>query len=377
MTALLVLFLAGLATFATPCLLPMIPIYLATLLGGTVHAASNPSSRKNLVIATTGFSFGFGLVFTLLGMSASFLGELIAGHRVALTLVSAVAIVLFGLHSLGIFTTSFMQREVRLRTPRRISGPVGGFFFGVVFALGWTPCAGPLLASALGYAATSQSALWAGLHLAAYSLGIATPLLLIATFADRAIPLLRRVAHKAILLQRATGAAMVVIGLVLGGQTILSVVNQPGANVATTTTGIRLEPVFGAPIERPRLIELVREECPVCKRMTAAIQSLDEECSKHDVDVVTIDLTHEDNKAFTQKINVVAVPTLLLVDKGGRVVHTLVGERSLTELRGLAASLQDANCSGVEAVDPSRLQSNATCQPRVDGQSDLSAPSCG
>jgi cytochrome c-type biogenesis protein len=359
---------AGLATLATPCVLPLVPVYLTMLLGGAVPTTATSRARAQLLGRTLAFSLGFSLVFTALGLGASSLGQVLGQHRDLLTLIGAALIALFGLKFLGLLPLPWLDRDVRLDGPRRIQGPLGGFGFGLVFALGWTPCAGPVLASVLSVAALEESALGGAALLAAYSAGIALPLVVIAAFADRAVPLLRRAMHRLETLQRATGVAMLGLALFLGLAPARSLLTTPAAAaVAHTDDGVALDPVVGAALPGPRLLELVEDGCPVCARMEQAVAALQADCAQHHVEVHRIDLSREDNRWLKAALGVRAVPTLLLVDDQGRERARLVGERSLDELRGLAASLQAATCAGVEPVDVEAVDQRGGCTEGTAG----------
>ena len=368
MLELIGIFGAGIATLATPCILPLVPIYLAMLLGGSVQAVSARESRWRLLGMTAAFSAGFTLVFSLLGLGASMIGGLLAEYRGLLTVVGGLLIVLFGLKFMGLFSIPWLDRDVRLDSPRKIGGPVGGFLFGVVFGLGWTPCAGPVLASVLSYAALAGSELKAAGLLALYSAGIALPLLALSAFADRGVPLLRRIMGRLEAMQRLTGMIMVGLGLFLGGSAAVDLWSTPSRDlVAVSTAGEQLSPLTGAPLPKPRLVELVEDDCPVCQRMSPRVQTLRDDCTEQLVDIHTVSLSDERNRGLRQRLAVRAVPTFLLVDDLGQVRQTLIGERSIEELRGIAAELQAMTCAGIDPIDVDSLTDSAGCDSEEGG----------
>ena len=141
----------GVLTLATPCVLPLIPIYLGMLLGSSVEAAREPGGRARLVTATAAFG---ALVFTLLGLGASAVGSFLQEHRAWLTILGGGLIILFGLKFLRVLRLPWLDRQMQLpelKTGRRL---LDAALFGVVFALGWTPCVGPILGSVLTYTAS-------------------------------------------------------------------------------------------------------------------------------------------------------------------------------------------------------------------------------
>lgn len=362
---------AGTATLASPCVLPLIPIYLAMLMGGSTEAVQDPQGRGRLVVVTGAFAVGFTGVFTALGLGASSLGGLLSHHRDVVTVVGAVIIGLMGLKFLGVWNIGWLDRDVRLQGPRRVTSVAGGLAFGVVFALGWTPCAGPVLAAVLGYAASAGSVVKGAALLAVYGLGMALPLVVVAAFADRAVPLLRRLMRHLGAMQKVTGVLMVGVALWIGGHAFHDMAVQPPMLNAVTRSGERLSPLLGAPLPKPRLVEVVEDGCTVCQRMEPRVQALQEDCTDHLVHVHVVSLSRPENAHLRKALEVRAVPTLLLVDDHGNVAERVVGERSLEELRGLAARLQATECVGVEPVDIHTLTQESGCPSTAsvsDGQ---------
>lgn len=204
-----VAFLAGLFSFLSPCVLPLLPSYL-----GVLGGAKAPMGRA------FGFVLGFGLVFIALGATASTLGALIAPHKALLAQIAAVLIVVFGLVMLGVFRPFALMKDTRLmhhisqQQTEHFFGPV---LLGAAFAFGWSPCLGPTLGSILGLAASSAH-LGQGVGLlSAYTLGLALPFLLAALLSDRLnIRLLSRYSG---IMEKVGGALLVLVGvLMLTGQ---------------------------------------------------------------------------------------------------------------------------------------------------------------
>lgn len=194
-----VAFLAGLISFLSPCVLPLVPSYL-----GVIGGARAPLTRA------LGFIVGFGLVFIALGATASSLGALLAPHKILLGRVAAVLIVFFGLVMLGVIRLPVLMRDTRALAGAGGYGPVA---LGAAFAFGWSPCLGPALGSILGLAASSAS-LGTGVGLlAAYTLGLAVPFLLAALLWDRLN--LRRLNRYASVFEKVGGVVLVTVGLLM------------------------------------------------------------------------------------------------------------------------------------------------------------------
>ncbi|MFW8625781.1 cytochrome c biogenesis CcdA family protein [Deinococcus sp. ME38] len=194
-----VAFLAGLVSFLSPCVLPLVPSYL-----GVIGGARAPLPRA------LGFILGFGLVFVALGATASSLGSLLAPHKVLLGHVSAVLIVFFGLVMLGVIRLPLLMRDTRALADAGGYGPVA---LGAAFAFGWSPCLGPALGSILGLAASSASLSSGVALLSAYTLGLAVPFLLAALLWHRLN--LRRLNRFSGVFERVGGAILVAVGLLM------------------------------------------------------------------------------------------------------------------------------------------------------------------
>ncbi|MFC4454523.1 cytochrome c biogenesis CcdA family protein [Deinococcus sonorensis] len=192
-------FLAGLISFLSPCVLPLVPSYL-----GVIGGPRAPLGRA------LGFILGFGLVFIILGATASSLGSLLAPHKIVLGRVAGALIMFFGLTMLGVIRLPFLMRDTRGLGAADRYGPVA---LGAAFAFGWSPCLGPVLGSILGLAASSAS-LPSGVGLlAVYTLGLAVPFLLAALLWERLG--LRRLNRYAGIVERIGGAVLVIVGLLM------------------------------------------------------------------------------------------------------------------------------------------------------------------
>ena len=177
--------LAGIISFLSPCVLPLVPSYLCFITGATLDELSDGegasvSQQRRAFFAALMFVLGFSTVFVTLGASASVAGQLLREHLGLLSQIAGVFIILMGLHFLGVFKLAILHREARYHHHSRPVGLLGAYGIGLAFAFGWTPCIGPILATILTIAASEQDvARGAGL-LAIYSLGLGIPFLLAA-----------------------------------------------------------------------------------------------------------------------------------------------------------------------------------------------------
>ncbi len=186
-------FTAGVLTILTPCVLPMIPLYIAFITGRGIQELKDDVKRKDVLKLVLPFVLGFTLVFVAMGATASALGSLINDYRDTLQIILGVFIMIFALKFLGLFPSlNFLLKDTRLVHKIPKGGLFSSFLFGVAFALGWSPCVGPILASVLALAAIKETVFQGMGLLAVYSLGFAIPLVMIALMIDRILPLLKK-----------------------------------------------------------------------------------------------------------------------------------------------------------------------------------------
>jgi cytochrome c-type biogenesis protein len=177
----LLAFWGGIISFFSPCILPLIPVYLSYISG--VSVSQLVTSRKAVLVKVLIFVLGFSTFFSLLGGSASMLGSWLLVYRDLLNRVGGVILIIFGVSFLGILKIPFLYRETRI-TLRATGGYLGAFLLGFVFALGWTPCVTPILSSIFLYATREESVYRGILLLFFYALGIGLPFILVAIFID-------------------------------------------------------------------------------------------------------------------------------------------------------------------------------------------------
>ncbi len=210
-------FLAGLLSFLSPCVLPLVPAYMTYLAGATAdHVAGGAVAARNAtgraVSAALLFVAGFSTVFVALGATASMFGAVLRQYLDVLTIAAGVAIIVMGLHFLGVFRIGLLFREARFQS-RRPVGLWGAYVMGLAFAFGWTPCIGPVLAAVLAVAASEATvARGAGL-LTLYSAGLGTPFVVAALAAKPFAAFLQRFKAHLGLVEKITGVLLVLVGL--------------------------------------------------------------------------------------------------------------------------------------------------------------------
>ena len=211
-------FAAGLLSFFSPCILPLVPAYFTFITGYSLEeltGAPRPGIRGAVVRATVAYVLGFSLVFILLGASASLLGNLAHAYRDAIRIAGGVLIIVFGIHLTGIWRIGWLDFERRIHLERKPMHLLGTFLVGMAFGAGWSPCIGPLLGSIL-IVASRQETVWQGVGLLSlYAAGLAIPFLIISAFINLLIVFVRRAARFIRYLNLAAGLLLVIIGVML------------------------------------------------------------------------------------------------------------------------------------------------------------------
>jgi cytochrome c-type biogenesis protein len=221
-------FLAGLVSFLSPCVLPLVPPYLCFLAGASLEDLTSRDGSSTplraVILPAASFSLGFSTVFVILGATASVLGQLLREHMTLLSWIAGIAIILMGLHFLGIFRLAFLDRDTRYTHASRPAGLVGAYVIGLAFAFGWTPCIGPVLAVILAVAATEESVAKGAFLLAVYSAGLAVPFLAAALGIERFLGFLKRFRSHLGTIERGMGVALVFTGILFltGGMQAMS-----------------------------------------------------------------------------------------------------------------------------------------------------------
>ena len=208
--------IAGLVSFLSPCVLPLVPPYLIYLTGATIeHVESDEpaeASKRAIMTSAALFVLGFSTIFIALGASASLVGGLIRTWSAELSILAGVVIILMGLHFLGLTRITLLMKEGRLPIPKPV-GLWGAYVMGLAFAFGWTPCIGPILAAILSIAAAEATVTKGAGLLAVYSAGLGIPFLIAAVMIERFSALFSRMKRQLHNVERAMGVLMVITGI--------------------------------------------------------------------------------------------------------------------------------------------------------------------
>ncbi|MBD3766223.1 MAG: cytochrome c biogenesis protein CcdA [Rhodobacterales bacterium] len=216
MPAMLVALAAGVLSFLSPCVLPIVPPYLAYMSGiGMAELRGDAGARRRALVPALSFVLGLSTVFLFLGFTASALGMFFLQNQVLFARISGAVVVVFGLHFLRVIRIPILDREARIKAGSGGGSSLGAYLLGLAFAFGWTPCIGPQLGAILTLAATEASLSRGTLLLGVYALGLGLPFLLAALFLDRAMGVMGRLKRHMGTIERVMGALLIAVGLAL------------------------------------------------------------------------------------------------------------------------------------------------------------------
>lgn len=369
-------FLAGVLTFLAPCVLPLVPIYLSILSGGP----GGEPGRLRPFLATAAFTLGFGIVFSLLGLSASVVGRTLIRHKDLFQEVAGLVVLLLGLRFMGYLHLPFFPEgggpgSARLKTRFHT---LNAFVLGILFAFAWTPCVGSVLGAVLTYTSLATTDPIEGMGwLFVYSLGFAAPFLVVAAFAGPALIALRRVRRFLPVFEKVTGTLMVAGGFLLvtdqwgildsafsrEPENGVEAAGERAANWSSRLQGNSpdgLDPDRGtgaetcssdastcgtpAVVSRPVVLKFYAPNCPICLQMIPIVNTLRNECAAKDLDFRDVDVTTPEGKVLAREYGVSGVPVFLFLDARGREVSRLVGYQTLRALKQAASVLIGEEC---------------------------------
>ena len=214
--ALGVALMAGLLSFLSPCVLPIVPPYLAYMAGASVEDIARGADADNKILrAAIFFVLGLSTVFLFLGLAASAFGQIFLAYQREMAIVAGIVIVVFGLHFLGILRIPLLYREARFEAGNPGGTPFGAYVLGLAFAFGWTPCIGPVLGSILSLAAREGSVERGMLLMGFYAAGLGVPFLVAAMFLRHAMGLMRGMRRHMGRIERVMGVLLVGVGLLM------------------------------------------------------------------------------------------------------------------------------------------------------------------
>ncbi|MGC8928399.1 MAG: cytochrome c biogenesis protein CcdA [Myxococcota bacterium] len=328
-------FVGGIATVFTPCILPVIPVYL-----GIFANSGNLKSRFNILFQTLIFGVGFSSLFILMGLGAASISRIIISNKVIISTVGALIIILMGFLYSGFLKIPFLLREYRLNEGYVMKGGsrFTSLIAGIVFAAGWSPCAGPVLGSVLTFVALKSANIISGaILMGIFSLGILTPFIILSIFADSLIPKIKKIYRFMPIVQKAGGLMLIAGGL------ILLYSNLPQLSFNTKHIETRNLSIHR---DKPEMLFVFSKSCPECKKLHTVLPDIREDCKGMDVEISEVYL--EDEPYLKQRLGINVVPTIILYDSLGREIKRIFGSQNLIDLRVAAASIMNRSCAGEE-----------------------------
>jgi len=213
--SILVALMAGLVSFISPCVLPIVPPYLAYMGGVSVSEMTDGRGRNPAIVPAIFFVLGLSTVFLLLGFTASLFGTFFLTYQTAFLRVSGLVIIVLGLHFLKVVNIPFLNREARVDAGDRGGSAFGAYVLGLAFAFGWTPCIGPILGTILSLAAAEGDVARGTMLLAVYAAGLGIPFLLAAIFIVRAMVVMNALKRHMGTIEKCSGVLLVVVGIMM------------------------------------------------------------------------------------------------------------------------------------------------------------------
>ena len=346
-------FSAGLLTVATPCILPLLPIYISII-------TRSDRTRFQSFLGTLFFSIGFSAVFVLLGLGAGSIGGWLNEQRALLLIIGGAIIVVFGFLHLGIVSIPVLEKQYTLNRRIDVGGSFGrALLMGVIFALGWTPCAGPIIGAVLTYAASkSADSLTGGLYLLAFSAGVGLPFLVLSLFYDQLKHRIKSLNRALPLLQKAAGLLLILLGaaLIRAAGPLAGALDQFKALSLVDASGSLIEPPLGHPTLEPRVVMFKSPNCHVCVAMQSTLEQLEMDCRGKQVQIIEIDLSKPENQEARRRFRIQAYPTLALLSKSGAEELRIVGRASIEDLRRAVSVLIGSECFGEQATKTDMLE---------------------
>ena len=393
-----VAFTAGFLTFFTPCIFPLLPVYISLLVGeGAEEIAHDVRKRLSFFINGVAFSLGLMVVFVLMGMSATALGSFFVKNREILRQLGGLLIFLFGLKFLGYLNVNFLDYEKRLG-PETVKSNIrilNSFLIGFFFGFGWSPCLGPVLGSILTYTAISTTnVVQGGFYLLVYSIGFTIPLILLAIFFQPFMALFKKARKWIPAIEKTMGAILAVMGVLLIINKIsffeptlikenkvekittsrsaqqenkittpennpLCGINEecatgetiPGTEEPSLQTPFQTDELTLIPKNKPVLIEFYSKNCPVCRSMIPVINAIQRDCVGKNLALVKIDINSPESPYYIKKFGIFGVPTFIFLDASGKEVARLLGYQEPENFSKILKIITEQKCNFFSTIN--------------------------
>lgn len=325
----IVTFLEGIASFISPCVLPMLPIYISYFTGQEYE------KKYKALINSIGFVIGFSIVFILLGVLASSIGNIALRYQSIIKILFGVVIIIFGLNMMETIKIPFLNKTIKPKIKEKQFNFINSMFLGILFSIGWTPCVGTFLGSALMLASTEGQIIKGSILLLCYSIGLGIPFILSSILIERLKKVFSWIKEHYKLINTISGLLLIIIGVIMILQVIFNKIEtkeeniiiengiiqekEEGGNIMNVTSKNFEEEVLNSKI--PVLVDFWASWCGPCKMMSPVVDEIAKEMEgKAKVCKVNID----DEQDLAVKYGIMSIPTFLIF-KDGKVVNSIVG----------------------------------------------------
>lgn len=339
----IVTFLEGIASFISPCVLPMLPIYISYFTG------QEYDKKYKALINSIGFVIGFSIVFVLLGVLASSIGSFIVRYQDVIKIVFGIVIIIFGLNMMETIKIPFLNKALKPNIKKKEFNFISSMLFGILFSIGWTPCVGAFLGSALMMASTEGQIIKGSILLLCYSIGLGIPFILSSILIEKLKKIFSWIKEHYKLINTISGLFLIIIGTIMIGQVIFSkletkeeediieenIVTQnvlveeqeEGGNIIMNITSKNFEEeVLNSNV--PVLVDFWASWCGPCKMMAPVVEEIAKEMEgKAKVCKVNVD----DEQNLAMQYGIMSIPTFLIF-KDGKVVNSTLGVQDKQKL---------------------------------------------
>ncbi len=349
------IFFAGALTFFTPCILPLIPIYI-----GILSNDLSTKNKANIIKSSLSFSFGFITSFALIGGLFAIFGLFLNKYQSIISILSSFIIFIFGLKFLGIVKISFLERtlkinETKIHTKFKI---LNNFLLGFVFGAGWSPCIGPILGSILAFILSkSISPLLGFFYLFVYGFGLFSPFILVSIFSEILLPKITYIYKYFKKIEIIIGILMIISSIYLFSTSfdfnIFNKDNGPKNNIKSY--------ILNSENNYPTLIEFYSSDCSICKQMDPILNQVFAKCDGKNINLKKIDVSKPENFYLKNEFKIIGVPTFILIDKNNNEVSRLIGQQTEDAIYQAISTLRGEKCDGVNLIFDDTKQNSNSC----------------
>lgn len=347
------IFFAGVLSFFTPCILPLIPVYIGIISGNIENKDKNAVVKSSL-----SFSFGFIVSFALIGGLFAIFGLFLSRFQSIISIITSFIIFIFGLKFLGIIKIQFFEKTFKLdhsKVKTKFKS-LNNFLLGFIFGTGWSPCIGPILGSILTFVLSKSISPFLGfLYLFVYGLGLFAPFILVSIFSEALLPKIKSIYKHFKKIEIIIGVLMIVSSIYLFSTSF-------NLNVFQTNNAEKHDIksfILNTENKYPTLVEFYSSNCGICKNMEPIIDKIFTKCDGNKINLKKIDISKSENLYLKNEFNIIGVPTFILLDKDNKEVSRLIGEQTENAIYQAIATLRGEKCDGVSLIFEGNTDNNS------------------